>query len=218
MRIAYLDVVSEYVVVADFQAWDTGPFAFSLLDVQQVILAGVSHLPQLVQFFVDTLPDDFAPSVEQGRGIVVDLPLYPVADDSTQVQSVADGLQYRFGAFGTELFDRPPWLSGPLSAVPPRGGDSAYGHLRDDAFYVADPCNLLFDLFLHLRGLEKVFYRRQPVVDGFYLFEGEDDPAAQHPGAHRAGGTVYHIEQAFPAFVDRFQQLQAVGRDLSMRT
>ena len=84
MGITYLYIIAEDVVESDLQAWDTRQFDLTLLYLQQIILAGISDGTQVIQFLVDTLRYNSS-LIDQRRGIVINLFLNSVADQSASI-------------------------------------------------------------------------------------------------------------------------------------
>ena len=64
--VAYLDVVAEDVVISYFEAGNARPFAFPLLQVQEVIFSRTGDFAEFVEFGVHAFGDDSAPVGKRG--------------------------------------------------------------------------------------------------------------------------------------------------------
>ena len=134
--IAHLDVIAEDVVVANLQAGDAGQVTFALLNLQQVVLARVGNLAQLIEFGTDATLNDTA-LVDQQRRVVVDFLLDAVAQQLAEVEQLANVVQTGIVGLGTGLLDGFDGPQGYLERHHLAGRHTTYGSLGDDALQVA---------------------------------------------------------------------------------
>ena len=78
--------------IQEREAADTGEFGLTLLNLQQIVLAAIRNMPQLVEFGVDAIADDPTLGHELWR-VGLYLTLYAVAQRLTEVQSLPHPLQ-----------------------------------------------------------------------------------------------------------------------------
>ena len=53
MGVGHLYIIAEHIVIPYLQTRDTGGLTFAGLQLQQIILAGISYVAQLVELSVD---------------------------------------------------------------------------------------------------------------------------------------------------------------------
>ena len=213
MDVAHLDVVAEDVVVAYLQARHARQFAFALLQLEQVVLAAVGYLAQLVELGADALLDDAA-LVDQQRRVVVDFTVDAVADGLADVELLADAVQAGIVGLQAGLLDGFNGLQSHLQRHHLAGTDTAHGHLRQDALQVADAVQLLLHQVAEIGLAEEVFHYVQAVVDGAHVFQREHQPALHQAGTHGADGLVDDAEQRTAPVVHRAHQFEAAHSKL----
>ena len=67
MRISYFKIVAKYIVESDLQRRDACALDFTLLQVEEIVLAVARYLAELVQFFIYPACDDIALSELRSR-------------------------------------------------------------------------------------------------------------------------------------------------------
>ena len=82
MRVTHLNIVTEHIVISNFQAGNAGQLTFTLLYFEQIILAGKSYLPQFVQFRIHPVCYHTA-FIHQQRRIILNLFRYFFTDRQT---------------------------------------------------------------------------------------------------------------------------------------
>ena len=88
----YLDIITEYPVVADLQRTDTGLFLFSSLDGKNGAFTAVHQIPQAIYFGVGALADDTAFTNSQ-RGLVSNSVLNGIGKVGKSINAVCQLLQ-----------------------------------------------------------------------------------------------------------------------------
>ena len=213
VRVAHLDVVAEDVVVAYFQAGDAGLFTFALLDLQEIVFAGVGDAAQFVQFGVESGADDAA-LVDQQRRVVVQLVVDAVAHGLAQVKLLAHAVEAGIVCLEAGGLDRFDGLQGHFQRHHFARGNAADRYFGEDAFEVAHTVQLLFDELAEVGVSEEILHGIQAFVDGLDFFQGKDQPAFQQAGTHGADGAVDDAEQAAASVVHGIHQLEAAHGEL----
>ena len=211
--VAHLDVVAEDVVVTYLQARYARQLAFALLQLEQVVLAAVGYLAQLIELGADALLDDAA-LVDQQRRVVVDFTVDAVADGLADVELLADTVQAGIVGLQAGLLDGFDGLQRHLQRHHLAGADTSHGHLRQDALQVADAVQLLLHQVAEVGLAEEVFHHVQAVVDGAHVLQREHQPAFHQAGTHGADGPVDDAEQRTAPVVHRAHQLEAAHSKL----
>ena len=133
IRIAYLQVISKYIVVSYLQALNARSLGLSLLNVQEILLAVEGHLPEFIQFRVHSFTYHVT-TVDLQRSIGIHLSLYTVADVGTELHSgtyLAEGLIVGLHAF---LLDGHHGLQGIAELNDISGVHTSRTHSSDDSF------------------------------------------------------------------------------------
>ena len=136
IRIAYLQVISKYIVVSYLQALNARSLGLSLLNVQEILLAVEGHLPEFIQFRVHSFTYHVS-TVDLQRSVGIHLSLYTVADVGTELHSgtyLAEGLIVGLHAF---LLDGHHGLQGIAELNDISGVHTSRTHSSDDSLQVA---------------------------------------------------------------------------------
>ena len=70
--------------------------------------------------------------------------------------------------------------------------------------------NTLTELWLAI----VIFYNVETLVDGFLVFQGEDEPATQQSTTHRGYRFINNIQQTLTILLHRIDQLQRTNSKL----
>ena len=206
IRITHFQVVAEDVIVAYLQALYARQLGLALLNLQQVVLAAVGNVAQLVELLVHTVADDAA-LLHQLWRVGLNLALNTVAERLAEIQPLANALQGVVLGVETGRLDGVDGLQGRLQLDNLARRNAPHGHLRDDALEVANAVQLLVDTLAELRLAVVILHNVQALVDGPLVLQREHEPAAQQAAAHRRDRLVDHIEQRLAVFLHGLNQL-----------
>ena len=207
MRVTHLDVVTEHIIISNFQAGNAGQLAFALLNLEQAVFPRISNPTQFIQFFV--YPVGYHPAfVDQQRRIIFYFFGYLVANGNARIQLLANAPQALVISVQASIFDGFDGLQRHFQLYHFARRDAPYGGFRNDAFQIAYPMQLFFYEILEIGFAEEVVYHVQTLVDGFHVFQGEYNPPLQQAGSHRTDGVVNNIQQARTTIIHTAQQFQ----------
>ena len=145
--VADLDVVAEDVVVGYLERGYAGGLGLALLHLQEVVLAAVGYLAELVELVADAAGDDAGPSAGDG-GIGGYLAGYAVADVGTDVELAADGAEVGVVGLQAGVADGLEGGEGEAQLLHLTRVDASHGDLADDAFEVADLAEVVVEMLL----------------------------------------------------------------------
>ena len=192
--IPHLEIVTEYVVVANFQRRDARLLSLAFLYLQQIVLAAVGDVAQFVERFAHAWLHDSA-FLHQLWRVVHHLSGDAFAQAFAQVHLLADAFQHRVvgsHAGGLHLFER---LQRHFQRHHFARRHAARCHSADDSFQVADPLKLHVDELAELRFAEEVVDHVESLLHLVDVLQREYHPPSELSGAHRRHRAVYHIEQ-----------------------
>ena len=207
MRVAHLQIIAEHIVIRYLQAGYARTLHLPLLDVQQVILALVSDMPQFVQFGVHPFGNHPA-LVHHKRRVVLYLAGDAVADGGAEVQLLPYPPERLVRGMFARPFDGLDGLQGRAELHHITRGHPPHRHLGDDTLQVAHQVQLLPYQLTELRFTEEIIHHVQPLIDGFLVLQRKKQPTPHQTGPHRRDGVVYHVQERLPPFRQRVQQLQ----------
>ena len=216
--IGYLDIIAEYLVVADLQGADAGLFLFLRLHLRQKALAAVEDAAQAIHLRVEAVPDHLAlPDGErrlvhqrlpdEGRQIVEILQLL------IQLVQRSGGKRCQLGLHGGE-----PLHGGAEGhQIPPAGG--AVDHPADEPLHIRDAAEGQYQLLPGYGVLRQRRHGAEPPVDGGHVHQRLLEPCPQVAGAHGGLGLVQHPQQTAALLLapQRLRQLQiAAGGQIQL--
>ena len=213
VHIAHFDIIAKDIIIPYLQTGNTRQFTFTLLHLQEIILAGIGYLAQLVQLGIHAR-FYHAAFINKQRRVVVDLLVNAVANGPADIQLFADVVQTGIICIHTGFLDRFNSLQCHLQGNHFARRNAPYGYFGNDAFQISYQMQLFFDQLLEVGFAEEVFHYVQPFVNGLYVFQGKHHPALQQTGSHRADSPVYHIQQTAAAVVHAAHQFEAAHRKL----
>ena len=213
VHVAHFDIVTEHIVIADFQAGNARKLTLPLLYLQKIVLAGIGYPAQLVQLgiYAGFYHTAF---INKQRRVVVDFPFDAVADGTADVQLSADMVQTGVIGIHTGFLNRFDSLQGHFQSDYLAGRNTSYGYFGDNAFQIAYQVQLLFNHSLEVGLPEEILHHVQPSVNGLHILQGKYHPTLQQAGPHRTDCFIYYIQQAATAVVHAPHQLQAAHRKL----
>ena len=85
MDITNLDIISEYIIISHFQAWNTRQLTFTLLYLEQIILPRIRNPAQFIQVHIHTVLNHPTFIDSQWR-IILYLFGNPVTNSDTKIQ------------------------------------------------------------------------------------------------------------------------------------
>ena len=213
-----LDVVAEYLVVADLQGADAGLFLLGSLHGGDDALAAVEDAPQPVHFRVKAVPDEL--TLPHGEGGIV---LQSLADDLCQIlqriQPCAQLPQMSALEGGQLLANGGQMIHGVFQGHHVPASGAAVDDAAHEPLHVPDAGESQ-DQLLPLHGV--LHQRRHGVVapcDGGNGQQGPLQPASQQPCAHGGPGLVQYPQKAalFLLAPQSFRQLQIPpGRQIQL--
>ena len=207
VRVPHFEIIAEHIVVANLQAGDTRLFDFPLLDLEQVVLAAVGYLAQLVELIVHPTLDHVA-LAHHLRRVFVHLASDAVAHTLAERELLPYPFQHRIVGRGTGLLHGNDGHEGILQLHHLAGCHPSHRHLRGDALQVSDAVELLVETGAEIGMTEEMVHHIETLADGFLLFEGEDEPAAQQASAHGRDGMVDDREQGGSVLLHRLHQFE----------
>ena len=213
VRITHLEVVAKHVVVADLQALDARRLYLSLLHLQQVALALIGYLAQLVEFCIHAIHDDTAVG-HLHRAVGPHFAGDAVAYLSTEVELLAYLLQRIVLGILAHLLDGFNGLQSDAQLHDVARTDTPRTHLRYDALEVAHRLQLLQNSIAHVGHLEEALHDVLTLAYLHRVFQGEEHPAVQHACSHRRDCLVDDVEERYAAFVHAADEFEVADGKL----
>ena len=211
--IAHLEVVAEDVVVTYLQALYARCLYLSLLHLQQVALALIGYLAQLVELSIHAVHDDAAVSHEEWR-VGPHLASNPVAYLGTEVQLPAYLAERAVFRTLAQRLDGLHGLQGDTQLHDVARRDASGADLRDDALQVAHRLQLLQDGVPHVGIAEEALHDILPPAYLLGVLQGEEHPAVQHTGSHGRHRLVDDVEERDAALVHAAHELEVADGEL----
>ena len=213
VRVAHLEVVAKHVVVANLQALDACRLYLALLHLQQVTLALICYLAQLVELCIHAIHDDTTVCNQQGA-VGTHFASYPVAYLGTKIELLSYLAKRAVFAALAYLLDGFNCLQGHSQLHDVAWGDTSGADLRYDALEVAYCLELLQDSVSRVGIAEEVLDDIMPLANLDRVFQGEQHPAMQHAGAHRSDCLVDDVEERYAALVHAAHEFEVPDGEL----
>ena len=211
--IAHFEVVAEDIVVGYLQALYARCLGLALLDLEQVVLAAVGYLPQLVEFLAYAAGDDVAFLYHQRR-IGLHLTGDAVANADAGTDLFADALQGVVVGSHADLLDGLDSLQRHFELYDIAWRHTSRDHLRRDALEVSDEVQAFGDELAELRMTEIVVHDIQALVDLHRVAQRKQQPTMEKTCPHGCNGVVEHIEQRASALVHRLHEFEVAHGEL----
>ena len=216
--VGYLDIIAEYLVVADLQGADAGFFLLLRLHLGQEALAAVEDAPQAVHLRVEAVPDHLA--LTDGERRLVHQRLADQGGQIVEILQLLIQLVQRTGGEGGQLrLDGGNTLHGGTEGHQIPSAGRAVDHPADEALHVGDAAEGQRQLLPGHGVLRQRRHGAEPPVDGGHVHQRLLEPRPQVAGAHGGLGLVQHPQQAAPLFLapQRLRQLQiAAGGEVQL--
>ena len=192
--VADLYIITEDVVVSDFEGGDAGAFGLALLHPEEVLLAVGREGAELVKLLVDTGGDDGALADLDG-GILRERPENELGEFPAGTDLPDKGIQRLAALAGAGLHDRVHLRQAAAELEDFPGIDLAVGDPSEDAFHVADLAEGHLQLLQQLRLLRQKADDLVARREFLEIHHRHGEPAAEQTRAHRRGRPVDGLDE-----------------------